>query len=112
MTKRRKRQRPEESYTLLIQARAYPEIRRLPGHIRRQAQQAIEHLKTDPRPSNSRDLKQDITSYEARRLRLGQWRILYVIDEIWKEIAVVAIRQRPPYQYEDLEQLLSELDDN
>jgi mRNA interferase RelE/StbE len=114
MTKHRKKQkRPETlpTYTLLVQPLAYQEIKQLPGYVRHRVRRAIDELATAPRPSGSRQLEQEVTTREARRLRLNKWRILYALDETWKEIAVIAIRQRPPYQYADLEELLKELDD-
>ena len=47
---------------------------------------------------------------EARRLRLDRWRVIYVVDEEWAEIGVLAVRKRPPYEYDDLSELLAELD--
>jgi len=43
------------------------------------------------------------------RLRIEKWRVIYAIDEEEKIIDVLAIRQRPPYDYGDLSQLLSEI---
>jgi hypothetical protein len=45
----------------------------------------------------------------VRRLRLERWRVVYVVDEEWSEIGVLAVRKRPPYDYRDLPELLSEL---
>jgi mRNA interferase RelE/StbE len=46
---------------------------------------------------------------EARRIRLDRWRIIYVIDRDWSEIGILAVRERPPYDYDDLADLLREL---
>ncbi len=43
------------------------------------------------------------------RLRLDKWRILYAITEPDKIIDILAVRKRPPYDYGDLESLLSNL---
>jgi mRNA interferase RelE/StbE len=43
---------------------------------------------------------------EARRLRLDQWRVVYTIDAEWDVIPVLAVRKRPPYNYEDLAALM------
>ncbi len=45
-----------------------------------------------------------------RRLRLDRWRVIYVVDDNWEEVGVLAIRKRPPYDYSDLDELLSDLD--
>ncbi len=47
---------------------------------------------------------------EVRRLRLEQWRVIYIIDEAWTEVGVLAVRKRPPYNYEDLAVLLADLE--
>jgi len=43
------------------------------------------------------------TEWEVRRIRLENWRIIYAINENWREIAVLTIKKRPPYDYDDLE---------
>jgi len=43
---------------------------------------------------------------EARRLRLDNWRVLYVVDEPWEIITVLAGRKRPPYNYDGLRDLI------
>ena len=47
-----------------------------------------------------------IERLEARRLRIDSWRVLYAIDEEWEIITVLAVRKRPPYNYDDLRDLL------
>jgi mRNA interferase RelE/StbE len=46
---------------------------------------------------------------EVRRLRLDRWRVVYAVDESWQIVIVLAIRQRPPYDYEDLDRLIAGL---
>ena len=97
-------------YRLWIKDEAKAEIRQLPGHIRQRVRQAVRALCDAPRPHTSRpphielDLK-----VEPRRIRLDRWRIIYVIDEQWSEVGVLAVRKRPPYDYTDLPDLLDEL---
>ena len=45
---------------------------------------------------------------EVRRLRLDNWRIVYVISEHEKAVDVIAVRKRPPYDYGDPGELLGE----
>ncbi len=69
-------------------------------------------MSQNPHPSQSRALKlPDSTphEWEVRRVRLENWRIVYAVNETWQEIGVLTIQKRPPYDYEDLELLLSEL---
>jgi mRNA interferase RelE/StbE len=51
----------------------------------------------------------DLGDLELRRLRIERWRVVYVIDEEWELVTILAVRQRPPYDYEDLEELLAEI---
>ena len=51
----------------------------------------------------------DLGDLELRRLRIERWRVVYMIDEEWELVTVLAVRKRPPYDYEDLEELLAEL---
>ena len=47
---------------------------------------------------------------ELRRLRLDNWRIVYAITEADKIVDVLAVRKRPPYDYEDLQTLLGDFE--
>ncbi len=42
-------------------------------------------------------------------LGIEDWRVVYAVDETWKELGVLAVARRPPYRYEDLEALLEDL---
>jgi mRNA-degrading endonuclease RelE of RelBE toxin-antitoxin system len=97
-------------YRLWIQNEAKAELKGLPGHVRQQVRRAIQSLCDEPRPADSRELKvPEGIDVEARRLRLDRWRIVYVVDDEWHEIGVLAVRKRPPYDYDDLRELLAEL---
>ncbi|WP_228056173.1 type II toxin-antitoxin system RelE/ParE family toxin [Microcoleus sp. LEGE 07076] len=47
---------------------------------------------------------------EPKRIRVDLWRIIYAVDDEFQQIAVLAIRKRPPYDYEDVLDLLAELE--
>ncbi len=86
--------------------------KQLPGQIRQRIKRVLDDLGQDPRPVNSQALKLSDTiqtEWEVRRIRLEDWRIVYAVNETWQEICVLTIQKRPPYDYEDLEMLLSEL---
>jgi mRNA interferase RelE/StbE len=89
------------------------EIKRLPGYMRQRLRQAVKALADEPRPHNSRSLAPpagvDIGDLELRRLRIEHWRVVYIIDEEWELVVVLAVRKRPPYDYEDLGELLAKL---
>jgi mRNA interferase RelE/StbE len=97
-------------YRLWVRDEAKAELKELPGNVRQRVRQAIQDLRTTPRPHNSGRLHTEPEiELEARRVRLDRWRILYVIDQDWSEIGVLAIRKRPPYDYADLADLLHEI---
>ncbi len=66
-------------------------------------------LAENARPSNSKALKTAEAEYELRRIRLERWRIVYSVVESELIIDILTVRKRPPYNYEDLENLLREL---
>ncbi len=96
-----------------IKDEAKAEARALPGHVKQRVRQAILMLAEDPRPLASREMRTAANvALEVRRVRLDRWRIVYAVDEEWKEVGVLAVRRRPPYAYDDLDDLLRELGGN
>ena len=87
----------------------------LPGKIRQQVKRLISELGDQPRPSVSQAL--DTTDLDVpagvdiRRIRLEKWRIIYAVNESEKWAWVLAIRQRPPYDYKDLPELMAKLNE-
>jgi len=63
-------------------------------------------LGTDPRPSDSKELDWPPERFEPRRLKLGNWRIVYAVDDSVSWVWVLAVRKRPPYDYGDMSALL------
>ena len=99
------------SYQVEVTDPVRKEIRRLPGHMRQRVLRALRALEHEPRPYNSRpldaakagiELEPDV---ELRRIRIASWRVVYLVEEEWTLISVLAIRKRPPYQYNDLDEL-------
>jgi mRNA interferase RelE/StbE len=95
---------------LWVEPAALDEIAGLPGHVRQRVRRAVSDLRDTPRPPNSRALEVpadiQIEDLEARRIRIDSWRVVYVVDTSWAIITVLAVRKRPPYNYEDLYELL------
>jgi mRNA-degrading endonuclease RelE of RelBE toxin-antitoxin system len=87
--------------------------RRLPGNIRQRVLRALKGLRDEPRPAGSEAL--DVGAFELppgvepRRIRMESWRIVYVVEEEDLRVSVLAIRQRPPYQYDDLSELFASI---
>ncbi len=87
---------------------AYNDLKKLPGNIRRQMIVAINDLERNPRPSYSKQLILEDEEREIRRLRISRWRIVYLLLEDGP--VILGIRQRPPYDYSDVEMLVEEAD--
>lgn len=97
-------------YRIFVTPAAVKEIKDLPGNMRQRVRRAISELANKPRPSGSKELDQQLTQREARRVRIENWRILYVIAEDEAVVDVLGVRKRPPYDYADLERLLEEVE--
>jgi mRNA interferase RelE/StbE len=100
------------SYLVQISDKAGKEIRRLPGNFRQRVLRSLRNLEQIPQPVES--IRLDLTDssialadhMELRRIRLAEWRIIYLIEHDIPLITVLAVRKRPPYQYDDLRELL------
>jgi mRNA-degrading endonuclease RelE of RelBE toxin-antitoxin system len=98
-------------FQVWINNEAKGEIAQLPGHMRQRVRQAIRDLGSEPRPHHSQKMRTpEEISQEVRRLRLDRWRIVYIVDEKWSEVGVLAVRKRPPYDYQDLPDLVEGLE--
>lgn len=95
-------------YRVFVTPAAVKEIKALPGNIRQRIRRAITDLATQPRPTDSKLLEQQLTSHEARRQRIENWRIIYSVSDDDATIDVLGVRRRPPYDYADLERLLDQ----
>lgn len=98
------------TYRIWIKDEAKAEASALPGNVKQRVRHAILELGEDPRPSGSLEMRTAFNAaFETRRLRLDRWRIIYVVDDEWKEVGILAVRRRPPYAYDDLDDLLREI---
>ena len=116
------RRRPSKpaAYQVFLEPGVHAQRRDLPGHVRQRLRRAIDDFGSDPRPHNSETL--DLSKLESgeeapegielRRLRLDRWRVVYAVDENWQAVIVLAIRRRPPYDYEDLRELIEGLQES
>jgi len=73
----------------------------------------LDGLSADPRPSSIKSL--DVSgldvppTLEIRRMRLEHWRALYAVNDKDGWVWALGIYRRPPYEYEDLQELVSKL---
>jgi mRNA-degrading endonuclease RelE of RelBE toxin-antitoxin system len=95
------------SYKVYILPQASQEIDRLPGHVRQRVRRAVIGLRDDPKPALGIQLDLG-AGRELWRLRLDTWHLVYLLDRDWGTIYVLAVRKRPPYQYEDLASLVAD----
>lgn len=103
------------SYRIEITPSARQEIRDLPGNMRQRVVRLLEALGEEPRPQSSKEMDTEKLELDLdpgitlHRIRLESWRIVYVIEEKFQYVSVLAIRKRPPYQYDDVRNLVEGL---
>jgi mRNA interferase RelE/StbE len=98
-------------YEIFVTPEALAEIKDLPGHMRQRVKRAIDALAEEPHPPESKKLDAPAeTGVTLCRLRLDKWRVVYLIAEAERVIDIVAVRKRPPYDYGDLQDSLSEIE--
>lgn len=78
------------SYKVLIKRSAAKEIEDLPLRDRRRVVSRIESLGTEPRPHGCEKL----SGQDRYRIRQGDWRILYEIDDREESVMIVKIGHR------------------
>jgi len=85
------------SYNVVITRSAEKEITDLPKAIRARARVRLLALRDNPRPSGVRKLKDS----NAYRIRLGDYRVVYTIDDALKVVTIFRVRHRSDV-YRDL----------
>lgn len=83
-------------YLLYIKSTAEKDILTLPSRILQQIKERILVLSNNPRPKGCKKLEGDI----KYRIRVGDYRILYKINDVKQSIEVVAVGHRKDvYRY-------------
>lgn len=104
------------SYDLFLEPEVHETRKELPGNLRQRVRRLIDALANTPRPAESQPLDvADIvlpSTIELRRIRIERWRIVYAVCDADNWVWLLAIRRRPPYDYEDLPDLVSRLPDS
>ena len=77
-------------YRLTISRQASKEFEGLPPDVIERVREKIRALMSTPRPPGSKKLQGSSTW----RIRIGDWRVLYEIDDAKKIVDVAAIRHR------------------
>jgi mRNA interferase RelE/StbE len=78
------------SYTIRIRASAEREMASLPKPVFRAASKKILDLESNPRPQRCKKL----SGRQEYRVRVGDYRVLYVVGDATKTIDVVAVGNR------------------
>jgi len=94
-------------YSVYITPGALAEAKSLPGHVRQRVRRIVDSLADEPRPASSQSLRADLPAIELRRVRINRWRIVHSVSETESIVDVLAVRRRPPYDYGDLGELLT-----
>lgn len=76
------------NYIVTIRKQALKELERLPKKDNRQISKAIDELSVNPRPGGNKKLKGE-TEY-IWRIRVGNYRVLYTIED---RIKIVEVRK-------------------
>lgn len=101
------------SYDLYVERDVHTARDALPGNMRHRVRRAISDLAAAPRPAESvamdtADLELR-AGVELRRIRMDRWRIIYAVCDEERWVWVLAARRRPPYDYDDLPDLIARL---
>jgi len=77
-------------YKVTLETRARDELYDLPKDVVRRVISVLEDLENNPRPSGSKKLM----AQEGYRIRRGDYRILYTIDDVGKLVHIYRIGHR------------------
>ncbi len=90
--------KPQRRYTVIVERQAEKTLRRLPKEILSRVDRLLLSLAEDPRPVGCKKLR----GYEnLYRLRVGDWRLIYAIED--DELVVLVIEIAPRGEaYRDL----------
>ena len=80
-----------DTYEVIINNSAQKDIRKLPTQEVKKIVPAIRSLAHDPRPSGCKKL---VTTKNTYRVRVGNYRILYCIEDQIRIVEVSAIKHR------------------
>jgi mRNA interferase RelE/StbE len=79
------------SYEVVILPRAQKQIRSIPSRIAESVEEKLRSLAENPRPAGCKKLR---GHEEAWRIRVGDYRIIYDIDNAQKTVVVMKVGHR------------------
>ena len=80
-----------DGYTIIVARGAERDLNKLDRPVLNRIVPIIDNLSQDPRPTGSRKLVNEVNKW---RVRVGDWRVLYEIDDDARTVRVVAVRHR------------------
>jgi mRNA interferase RelE/StbE len=80
-----------DSYLVEVNPSARKELERLPDTLLPRVLREMESLSQKPRPAGCKKLK---GHKDLWRIRVGDWRVLYIIDDTAKPVSVTRIAHR------------------
>ena len=79
------------NYAVEVKPPARKELERLPDNVLSRMVRKLESLSDTPRPAGCKKLK----GYKDHwRIRVGDWRVLYIVDDAAKLVSVTRIAHR------------------
>lgn len=82
---------PPQRYTVIVERQVEKALRRLPKDILTRADRLLLSLADEPRPAGSKKLKGYGNLY---RLRIGDWRLIYAVEDDLLVVLVIEIAPR------------------
>lgn len=86
-----------DKYEVIVDRRVQKSVRRIPPKHFRQIKTCLERLSDSPRPHNCKKLQVQ----EGYRVAVGEYRVLYTIDDKARIVKVYKIVKRNDYSYRD-----------
>ncbi len=77
-------------HELIIKSSAEKAMERIPHNVYLAVKKRIQDLREEPRPRGTKKLSDGITW----RIRVGDYRVIYTIDDHEKSIRIVAVKHR------------------
>jgi mRNA interferase RelE/StbE len=78
-------------YSILLRPAAIRDLKSLPSDARSRIEKAIAHLADDPRTSGTKKL---VGLDDEWRLRVGDYRVLYIINDSARQIVIARVAHR------------------
>ena len=80
------------AYQVIVSKKVEKEITKLPNKLIKSIGEVIDQLAVNPRPNGSKKLK--ATDENLWRVRVGDYRVIYSIEDVLKIIEIKRVRHR------------------